>query len=81
MGGSVNVNSIEHIANLFHENLLDRFETRKVIMAASDDVNKLKRLLSESFEIEKVFLKRTLYNYDIGQKLANLRNNSIDQRG
>jgi hypothetical protein len=50
-------------------------------MAASDDVNKLKRLLSESFEIEKVFLKRTLYNYDIGQKLANLRNNSIDQRG
>ena len=81
MGGSVNANSIEHIANLFHENLLDRFETRKVIMTASDDVNELKRLLNESFEIENVFLKRTLYNYDVGQKLANLRIDSINQRG
>jgi len=81
MGGSVNINSVHHVANMFKKNLLDRYETRKVIMHASPNEEQLLKNLSEAFEIEKEFISRTLINYDLGANAARTRLDSIENRG
>lgn len=81
MGGSVNTNSVAHVANMFKKNLLDRYETRKVIMRASFNEDELAKNLSEAFEIEKEFISRTLINYDLGSNAARARLDSIERRG
>jgi 4-hydroxy-2-oxoheptanedioate aldolase len=81
MGGSVNTNSVPHVANMFRKNLLDRYETRKVIMKASANEGELMKNLSKAFEIETRFISRTLMNYDLGSNAARKRLESIEKRG
>lgn len=81
MGGSVNINSVPHVANMFKKNLLDRYETRKVIMKALSNEEELVKNLAKAFEIEKEFISRTLINYDLGSKAARARLDSIERRG
>ena len=81
MGGSVNVNSIPCVLEMYNKNLLDRFETRKVIMEASWDPNQMKNALDKAFQIEAMFLDRTLVNYDHGTSAARTRSEAIKERG
>jgi len=81
MGGSVNTKSVFHVANMFKKGLLDRYETRKVIMRASPNEEELMKDLTEAFEIEKEFISRTLINYDLGSIAARNRLDSIEGRG
>ena len=80
MGGSVSLNSIPNIIDMFQKNLLDRFETRKVIMHATDNEAELRILLQKAFEIESEFLKKTLDVYSNGQKQSFLRISAIESR-
>ena len=66
MGGSVNANSISCVIDMHKKMLLDRYETRKVIMEASSEYKKISKQLEEAFSIEVQFLKRTNINYNIG---------------
>lgn len=81
MGGSVNINSITCIVDMHSKGLLDRFETRKVIIEASKNIGKLESDLKEAFHHENVYLDRTLFNYDKGILSARARIASINQRG
>ncbi len=81
MGGSFNNNSVKWVVDMFKDGLLDRFETRKVIMKASDNSDLLLEKLSKAFDIEAMFLNRTLLNYEQGLKAARSRAISIEQRG
>lgn len=81
MGGSVNINSVTHVANMFKKNLLDRYETRKVIMKALPNEEELIKDLSEAFKLESQFISRTLINYNLGSNAARNRLKSIEKRG
>jgi len=81
MGGSVNTNSIPCVVDMKTKGLLDRFETRKVIMEATNDSDKLKSMLNTAFSIETDFLDRTLFNYDLGTSAARSRTEAIKERG
>lgn len=81
MGGSVNTNSAAWVSEMHQKGLLNRFETRKVIMEASSDKDEILRQLEEAFEIETTFLDRTLVNYNFGSKAASDRTKAIKERG
>ena len=81
MGGSVNMESISCVINMANKNLLDRFETRKVIMKSSCSDKELELALRGAFEIETKFLERTLMRYENGQLLASNRIKAIKDRG
>ena len=80
MGGSVNTNSAAWVSKMHQKGLLDRFETRKVIMKASSDEKEILTLLEEAFEIETTFLDRTLVNYHFASKAASDRTKAIKER-
>lgn len=81
MGGSVNTNSIPCVIDMHKKQLLDRYETRKVIMNTSSEYDKILRQLEKAFNIEVEFLKRTNVNYNIGTTAANNRISAIKDRG
>tara|TARA_A100001515_G_scaffold16673_1_gene12133 strand:+ start:2365 stop:3078 length:714 start_codon:yes stop_codon:yes gene_type:complete len=81
MGGSVSTNSIPCVVDVKEKGLLDRFETRKVIMETTSDSDKLKSMLDTAFSIETDFLDRTLINYNLGTSAARSRIKAIKNRG
>ena len=81
MGGSVNTNSIAWVSKMHQKGLLDRFETRKVIMEACSDEKKMLSALEEAFKIETTFLDRTLVNYNFASKAVSDRIRAIKERG
>lgn len=81
MGGSVNTNSVAWVSKMHQKGLLDRFETRKVIMEACSDEKKMQSVLEEAFKIETTFLDRTLVNYNFASKAVSDRTRAIKERG
>ena len=64
MGGNISVNSKDLIQSLYSERLLDKIETRNVVVELNDDnVNNLEKTISTILEYEIEWLKFKAENY------------------
>jgi len=81
MGGSVNMRSTGCIMDMNNKGILDRFETRKVIMESSSSEEEIHNKVKNAFEIEVAFLERTVINYRVGLSASLGRIRAIDERG
>jgi hypothetical protein len=80
MGGSVSINSIPCIIDMHKKGLLDRFETRKVIIEASSEEKVLEEQIREAMKIEIDFLERSEKNSSTSASNALLRIQAIKKR-
>lgn len=64
LGGNISVKSVEFIKKMYNKNLLDKIETRNVVIALKDDnINELEKIIENSlmFEIDWLAFKSSNY--------------------
>lgn len=80
MGGSVSVNSVPCIVDMHKKGLLDRYETRKVIIEASSEATMVEDQIREAMKIEIDFLERSQKSSSTSANNALLRIQAIKGR-
>ena len=65
MGGNISTKSSSFIQNLFYDNLLDKIETRNVVIKLNDDnVKELEETIKAVLNFEIQWLKYKAENYN-----------------
>jgi len=81
MGGNVSVNSIDFIGKLYNKGLLDKIETRNIMISLDDAVlNNLESCIIDALSFESLWLRtKSSYYMSIGNSYLN-RANILDER-